>query len=202
MDPRHSGPVPLHRVGGQRADPSGPPEAYAIALGAVAHRLVGLLATEYRHLTGPALLAELWSAAGRLATTERFGRRARAARMGAAGAAAVYQRYFLPPADWTLIGVEVAIDGGRLDLAWELPGSTVVFDEVKLAFGRSRAGGNGPTDRQVRRYLAHGDATFGERFGGVRLLRLGAPRTSMLVGPGSRLRRLADTTLWFGQEVA
>lgn len=179
-----------------------PGTAYAVSLGTITHALVGCLATECRGLAGAGLGAALWSAACGLATVERFGRRARAARMSAAGAAAVYHRYFLPPPEWTLTGCEVDIEGGRIDLVWELEGSTVIFDELKLAFGRSRPRGVGPTDRQVRRYLAYGHATYGERFGGVRLLLLGAPRHSRLVGPGSQLRLLSDTSLWFGREVA
>jgi hypothetical protein len=180
-------------------EPAAPGSRYAMDLGSITHALVGYLATECRTRTGPELGRLLWAAAGRLATAERFGRRARTARMSAAGAAAVYHRYFLPPPAWRLIGVELDIEGGRIDLGWELEASTVVFDELKLAFGRSRPRGFGPTTRQARNYLAHGKVTFGERFAGVRVLLLGAPRHSMLVGPGDQLRRLSDTPLWFAE---
>lgn len=182
------------------AEPAAPD--YAVQLGSITHLLIGLLARDLRGLTAEAVLSEIWAAAGRLATRDRFGSRARAARITAAGAAATYYRYFMPPATWLLAGVEVEIEAGRIDLAWQSPDGVVVFDELKLASGRGRARGAGPTDRQTRRYLAHGDASLGDRFGGVRLVLLGAPRHSMLVGPGALLRRLPDTALWFGQGAA
>lgn len=197
MEPIHGRPTI-----GRRTSAAEPVQEHATALGSVAHQLIAELVTDLRDRDEPAVLIDLWARAGRLATRERFGSRARAARISAAGAAATYRRYFLPTPDWTILGVELPIDGGRVDIAWEGPGSVIVFDEIKLAFGRSRARGAGPTDRQVRGYLAHGEAAFGERFGGVRLLLLGAPRYSMLIGPGSQLRRLSETALWFGAEAS
>lgn len=130
------------------SDRPAPQPDYQVALGTITHLLIGYLATDCRGLADPARNAALRSAAGQLATVERFGRRRRAARMSSTGAAAVYDRYFLPPPEWNLVGVELDIEGGRIDLAWELPGSTIIFDELKLAFGRSRPRGIGPTDRQ------------------------------------------------------
>lgn len=127
--------------------------------------------------------------------------RARAGRQRVAGLAAVYYRNFLPPADWTFLGAELALGTGRVDLAWELPDERVIIDELK-AVGYSEGLLVPETRAQVERYLTAGAERWGERFAGVRLIALGAPYHSLYV-PNIRERvALADTDLFFGAAAA
>jgi len=164
--------------------------------GALAHLTIADIARLSRTATEPELLERAWSLAGTLVRDAGLGSRARCCRLEIAGAAGVYVRYFLPPVSWTLVGSEVEIDDGRLDLVWATEGA-VLYDELKLTAGHGLPTGEGPTRRQAARYSVHGSATYGERFAGVRLVLLGAPRHSQLIGPGAALQRLIDTPFWF-----
>lgn len=173
-------------------------ESYQRMVGTLTHRAVADIAGRGPGLTDEELASQAWTTARELVRAQpELGSRSRAARLVIATSAAVYVRCFLPPAPWSLSGAEVEIEGGRIDLVWTAPDTSVVYDELKLAGALGRPTGQGPTSRQTARYSAHGLATHGERFAGVRLVLLGAPRHSMLIGPGDRLRRLADTPFWF-----
>jgi hypothetical protein len=173
---------------------------YDLIVGEQAHRAVAAIARLGRRAGMPALEEAAWEVAGELMAKHRdLGLRARAGRLVVGSAAAVYARVFLPPASWTLRDAEVDIEGGRLDLVWDTDDARVVYDEVKLVGSLDRPRGEGRTSRQVRAYLAHGNITHGDAFGGVRLVLLGAPRHSMLIGPGERRARLVDTPLWFAE---
>jgi hypothetical protein len=144
-------------------------------------------------------VAACWPIAIHLLPSGSLGPRTRAGRLTVASLAAVYVTCFLPPDGWTLVGVEQELgDAGRVDLVWRDPAGELLCDELKLAATLAPpTGGDGPGRRQSARYAAHGSLEHGARFAGVRLILLGAPRHSMLVGPGGRLRRLTDTPYWF-----
>jgi hypothetical protein len=144
-------------------------------------------------------VAACWPIAIHLLPSGSLGPRTRAGRLTVASLAAVYVTCFLPPDGWTLVGVEQELgDAGRVDLVWRGPAGELLYDELKLAATLAPpTGGDGPGRRQSARYAAHGSLEHGARFAGVRLILLGAPRHSMLVGPGGRLRRLTDTPYWF-----
>lgn len=173
-----------------------PDLSYEAIVGRTAHILVGLAAT-HRSERPDELRERIWQASGRLIRLHpELRMRARAARISAAGAAAVYARFFMPDERWSLAGNEVEIPDGRIDLVWHGTEGHVLYDELKVALGRAQASGDGPTRRQAARYLAHGTRTHGEHFAGVRVLLLGAPRHSLLL-TGESIVPLETTELWF-----
>lgn len=173
-------------------------ETYDTTVGELAHLAIAQIAAIGRAEGQGDLGPRAWSIAGELVRGRpQLGYRSRAARLSVASAAAVYAGYFLPPAGWHLIGSEIEIPGGRLDLGWRSEDDLIIYDEIKLAASQGSKRGDGPTSRQVARYAAYGVAEHGAQFAGVRLILLGTPRRSMLVGPGDRLVRLTDTALWF-----
>ncbi len=88
------------------------------------------------------------------------------------GLVAHYLGTFLPPAEAEFLGAEVSVAGGRVDLAWRLPGYGVWFDELKTWRGGQPDLTSDVLD-QVFRYLDAGIADFGAEFCGVRLVTLG-----------------------------
>lgn len=100
-----------------------------------------------------------------------------AARQRLASAAAIYFRYFVRT-DWEFIGSEVAGDRCRYDLVWQDADGIVFVDELKSGRGDAREHVDAAKE-QIARELANG-STHWERFGGVRLLWLGAPGKSRL----------------------
>jgi hypothetical protein len=162
-----------------------------------AHRVIALAAAECHPLGATDLHEVAWELTGRVLAATPITQRTRSARLMIAGHAAVYLRYFIPPASWRFLGAELELGpGARADGAWE-SAEGVLVDEVKLAATLARPGGEGPARRQAARYSALAAARWGDRFVGARLVFLGGPRYSLLVGPGDRLRRLVDTPYWF-----
>lgn len=124
-------------------------------------------------------------------------RQPKAGRQRVAGLAAVYYRLFLPPVEWTLLGAEMALGDGRVDLAWQLPDQRVLVDELK-AIGYGDRLLTSDTRAQVTRYLEAGTERWGEGFSGVRLIALAAPYHSIFL-PNVRERAdLAETEFFFG----
>lgn len=101
---------------------------------------------------------------------------ASSARLRCSTAASVYLHRFMPQG-WELVGHEVALDGAVADLVWRSAGAVLV-DEVKT--GEANLDQPKVAD-QVRRLAGGGAAMWGERFVGVRLVPLGAPRRSTVV---------------------
>lgn len=94
---------------------------------------------------------------------------------------AYFQSFMLPP-EWRLVGTEVPLAGGRVDLWWESNARRVVIDELKAGRGRERPD---PDDEdQARRYVASGAAALGPRLVAVRLIVLGPPTRGFLFRPG------------------
>lgn len=172
---------------------------YDLVVGHAVHKVIGSVALLGREAGATRLREVAWTTAGDLLAdpSKKLGLRKRAAQLVVASTAAVYARIFLPPCDWTLLGTEVAIDGGRIDLVWRVDDGRVVYDELKLGGSLDLPRGPGRTSRQVHAYADHGLAAHGAAFAGVRLCLLGAPRQSLLIGPGAAVRRLIDTELWF-----
>ncbi|MBV8980667.1 MAG: hypothetical protein JO086_07180 [Acidimicrobiia bacterium] len=94
------------------------------------------------------------------------------------------------PLGWELVGVEEPLAHCRLDLLWHDPVTGVlVVDELKT----SRTDLTNPhTATQVRALCVGGAERWGNRFGGVRVVTLAAPRRTFMVAPaGAGMRRLA-----------
>lgn len=182
-----------------RTEPTAP--SHSLILGELVHRAVAEIAGGDLGRPATEIVETCWPIAIRLSRARPLGTRARAAKLTVASLTAVYIRYFLPPKGWTLLAAELDLGGdGRVDLAWSGPRDEILFDEVKVAAALGQRGDDGPGRRQAARYAANGSRRCGDRFAGVRLVLLGAPRHSMLVGPGDRLRRLADTEFWFERD--
>ena len=104
-----------------------------------------------------------------------------AAKQTLASALAVYFRYFAPAERWRLLGSEVAVGSCRFDLLFDV-GGVIVADELKS--GRlDGADAWQALERQLERELCGGRERWGDAFGGVRVLVLGAPRRSFLAAP-------------------
>lgn len=173
------------------------PDPVAALVGSAIHRVIGELAP-LAHVPLETLIETAWVLAGAAVADVRLGRRARAARLTIAGAAAVYVERFLPPASWRSLGTELELgEGRRGDLGWAR--GWVLIDELKSADAVTAPRGNGPTLRQVVDYARLGRQRYGERFIGVRLIFLGAPNRSRLVTPDGLNVALADTPYSFGR---
>jgi hypothetical protein len=95
-------------------------------------------------------------------------------------AAAVYFRLFLPTVEWTFNGSEVLSPSARFYLVWRSTAGTLV-DE--LSAGRFATQLERKALReQARRDAIAGSSKFGEKFVGLRVVILGAPRRSFLAG--------------------
>lgn len=101
---------------------------------------------------------------------------ASSARLRCSTAASVYLHRFMPRG-WELLGHEVVLEEAVADLVWCTP-DAVVIDEVKT--GEANLDQPKVAD-QARRLAAGGRARWGDRFVGVRLLPLGAPRRASVV---------------------
>lgn len=151
----------------------------------LAHRMVGeLVADGHRQLT-PSFLIGFVGSHPLLKNGNAVVYR-QATRQRLCSAVAVYFRYFAPPADWQHHATELTTaDGCRFDLTWLLPDGRYVIDEIKAGRPASAAERHGD-QQQLDRYLAAGALMWGEHFGGVRLLMLGAPRDSAWVAAGGQ----------------
>jgi len=95
---------------------------------------------------------------------------------------ASYFRLFALDETWTYIGAEIAAGRCRFDFLFEHEDGQVLADELKAGRVADR-GGRRLFDEQVARQLKAGAAKWGERFLGVRVLLLAAPRASFLARP-------------------
>jgi len=168
-------------------------------VGAATHRAIGRLVEDPAAWSDGDLDRRASLLAGRLLAEHPEAPLRRQARRQVARDAAAYARWFLPPAGWTLLGSEVPLgDAGRVDVAWRTGDGEVVYDEVKRA-----ATADAPSPswvRQALRYAAHGRGAHGDAFAGVRLILLGAPRSSRLITGHGASQPLPGTALWFGPD--
>lgn len=93
----------------------------------------------------------------------------RALRQWAAGAVLTYLHHLLPPSPWRVAGVDVAVDGGRIDVLWSTA-ADLLIDEIKTG---QAAGSLTATTRQVERYLRSALFAPDHRDGGTCRVRLG-----------------------------
>lgn len=124
--------------------------------------------------------------------------RRRGTKIMVAGFAACFGQYFLPTLGWTLLGAELELPGRvRADLGWtrEADGA-VILDEIKVDI-RPGTLGRGPTQDQLTALLKAGRTAYADRFAGVRLLYVAAPRRSLFWHPDGRVSALDATGLWF-----
>jgi hypothetical protein len=162
------------------------------------HELIATIAARDPRDDVATLLAEISSLAPALACRQSgLGSRTRAATLVAMTSAATYVRRFLPPPTCRLIGTEMPVEGGRVDLVWGTGADGIIYDEVKLASGAGSHMVDGAALQQVLRYATAGRARHGDAFLGVRLLLLGAPRSSLFFDPAGRQQLLSGTRFQF-----
>ena len=160
--------------------------------GALVHRLVGELLTEQR--TAPPS-GELFEHACQLVLENPFPGCERLGVQRIVGMTRVALDLAL---SWDFMGCEVSAGSGRVDLVWGQPlTGSVLIDELKAA-GVGAVIDDATTHAQVLRYLNWGIRAFGDRFAGLRLLALSAPRRSLLFTPDApnSPKRLIETALW------
>jgi hypothetical protein len=116
------------------------------------------------------------------------------ARMQIAAAACSYMHRFAPGLDAKYLGSEIAFDGGRIDLAWDVPDHGVIIDELKTQTW-VRLDINSAMLEQARRYKSFGVNQWGGGFCGVRLLPLRHPAEARFVPARGPIMRLADSVV-------
>ena len=142
-------------------------------VGELAHALIaGLLADGERAPEA----ARISAAAARLPGLADVGSYRLAVRQRVLTSAAVYFRLFAPPAEWVFEGSELRGPRAQFDLVWR-SAEGVIVDELKTGRSATRREIAAVREQAARETLA-GSMVFGEAFLGVRLVSLGAPRTS------------------------
>ena len=171
-----------------------------IAIGQLVHRCAGDLA-EYRSAPRNVLaghIVEWVNAAAK--DTRVFGNlpKARAQITSMAGA---YLFQYAPGSDAQYIGAELSFDGGRIDLAWFVPGFGIVIDELKTT-AWVRLGVDAKMLGQAQRYREFGASEWGDMFAGVRFLPLLNPHEARFIDPTGGVARLSDSPARVITEVA
>lgn len=107
-----------------------------------------------------------------------------------------YAAEFKLPPGTRLVGCEIAVAGGRLDLLWRLPGRRLLGDELKS--GALMDAFDGDLIRsQLARQLAGTTARYGKDLLGLRLVSLVVPENSLLFQPDGRISSLDSArSLW------
>lgn len=99
-----------------------------------------------------------------------------------ASGTASYFRFFVLDETWVYLGSEIAAKGCRFDFVFERSDGMIIADELKTGRAADRASRR-LFDEQIARQVAAGVAKWGERFSGVRVLFLAAPRASFVAHP-------------------
>jgi len=142
-------------------------------VGALTHELIAELLEDGLRSPSPERIS---ATAARLPGLADVGSYRMAVRQRILTSAALYFRLFMPPAEWVFEGAELRASRARFDLVWRSPAGVIV-DELKT--GRSATRREIAAVReQAARETAAGTMVFGEQFLGVRVVSLGAPRTS------------------------
>jgi len=142
-------------------------------VGALAHALIAGLLADGERAPSPALISA-WAA--RLPGLAEVGSYRLAVRQRVLTSAAVYFRLFMPTGEWAFEGAELRGPSARFDLVWR-SADGVIVDELKTGRAATRRDIAAMREQVARESLA-GAAVFGEDFLGVRVVSLGAPRTS------------------------
>lgn len=154
--------------------------------GVLAHALIAALLSEGERAPSPTRIS---ASAARLPGLADVRSYRMAVQQRVVTAAAVYFRLFMPAVGWTFDGSELRGPSARFDLVWRSADGMFV-DEVKsgrVATRRDLAA----VREQAGRETQAGAAAFGERFLGVRVVSLGAPRTSFFADRDGRCTPLA-----------
>jgi hypothetical protein len=162
-------------------------------VGVLTHALVAAYAALREHDTfPPGLLDSMFAFAE--ATVQANPNRRRVLCAEASGLAFRYLTRLAPAYPWALLGVEHDTDGGgRVDAAWfHTVDGHVLFDELKTSRVATQ---KMPTTwiPQARRYAVAGQATFGDRFLGTRLLPVNVMRLARLVPAAGPCTRISPT---------
>ena len=164
---------------------------WSATVGRITHQvvqdLVRVVPSLSRHQLGEELLERV-----RTQVREAKINRQPQARGRAVGMAVRYLTGFAAPAGWSVLGTELAVDGGRVDVAWAHADGRVMFDEIKGVRGQHYGLTTGQL-AQVTRHCAAGEARFGDRFVGVRVVMVMNTAHSVLVTPGGGLVPLAGS---------
>lgn len=147
--------------------------AWDAKIGMLVHQVIADVASSVQAIGLDAAGDLLSETVGRLVTSNELGSLTRA-RTRTIGMANRYLRDFLPGPSAVLLGTEYRTGNGRADLAWDLPGVGVWFDEIKT-WRHAAVGLDTDTWEQVHRYMDAGLGRFGSRFVGVRVLTLSHP---------------------------
>ena len=142
-------------------------------VGALAHALSAGLLADGERAPSPALIS---ASAARLPGLAEVGSYRMAVCQRVLTSAALYFRLFMPTAEWAFHGAELRGLSARFDLVWR-SADGVIVDELKTGRVATRRD-VAALRAQVAREILAGAAVFGEDFLGVRVVSLGAPRTS------------------------
>lgn len=165
--------------------------AWHAAIGALVHQCAGDLA-DVRG-TGPSAIvgAAIEWANANVNDTKVLGNLAKA-RSQVTSCACVYLTKYVPGPGARHLGAEIAFDGGRIDLAWDVPGLGVVVDEIKT-HAWIRLNVDSRMLAQPRRYIAFGVSEWGTAFAGVRFLPLRHPGEARFLGADGSVARLSQS---------
>lgn len=190
-------PLPIHQKDGM--DGRSPRDtverlSYDAKIGTITHDVIAVVADPARglDLEGRAVLVEE-AVASRIRGQRDLGRGDKTA-IRVTGLVSQYLARFLPPDSAAFLGAEVAASGGRVDLAWRLPGFGAWFDELKTWRGTGEIFDDA-TMLQVYRYLDHGFDVYGDLFRGVRVVTLGNVHAARLVTPSGAIQAIEHTFL-------
>jgi hypothetical protein len=144
----------------------------------MAHRVIGRLLEAGIRNPSP---EQILSAAAREPLLQERHVYRLAARQRLVAATAIYFSRFLPAfPPWAFLDYAVAVDGTDLDLVFDHQDRRVRSDELKTG-GAPGLVDRKRLDEQIAQQLVAGVRTYGERYDGIRVLFLGAPRSSFRV---------------------
>lgn len=144
------------------------------------HRVIGELAPCVHNLTIVERNALVAQTTKRLVASKADGRLDKS-RMRVASLVNCYLGLYLPPADFEILGHELNVGDGFVDLAWSHT-TGVLFDELKT-HRELRSMHTADIDEQMHRYRLAGRDRYGDRFLGIRLLALGNSHDSYTMLP-------------------
>lgn len=201
MTPRHQQAARLHattkakkdaaekdaKAGGIRPGMS----AWHVAIGQLVHQCAGDLA-EHRNESRPALAGRIVEWVNSSAKDTRVFGNLPKARAQISSMTGAYLFKYAPGPEAQYLGSEISFDGGRIDLAWSIPGFGVVIDELKTT-AWVRLGVDATMLEQSQRYRTYGADKWDELFAGVRFLPLLNPHEARFIDSTGTVHRLADS---------
>jgi hypothetical protein len=111
--------------------------------------------------------------------------------------ASAYLRWLRPSPDtWRLLGEEATVGEGRVDLLWSDRDGRLLADELKMASNRRQVLDR-DTRTQLARYTRDLHEATGDRYLGLRVITLSAPRRSLFVYTDEHYGPLDRSPFWF-----